>query len=134
MASTGCVSDTMLAVGDVSDSAFSNKKREYPAWVLLLGGALFAGPGTWLVATGALDDSRRPLLPWFAIAIGLLTLGYGAREWVRNGSPTARRTKSAEERRRDAENNRRIMRWHIWQLVLIVVVVMGLLTVLLLER
>ena len=107
----------------LSDSAASNRNREYPAWGYLLGGVLFIGFGVWILATGALEDSRQPLLPWFAIAAGLVTCGFGAREWARNGSPTRRRLKSDEERRRDELTNRRILGLSVARLALTVTVV-----------
>ena len=94
-------------MADDYDPAFSNRKREYPAWSFLLVGLLFGVGSAALILTGATDGWRRPYVPWFGAAFALLVVGQGVREWWRNGSPTARRVKSEEERAQDQEDEDR---------------------------
>ena len=65
----------------------------------------------WFVLAEVFEDSRRPYLPWLMIGVSLWVIAYGVREWTRNGSLTARRVKSVEERERDERANRRLLKW-----------------------
>ncbi|QWC84898.1 hypothetical protein KLP28_15310 [Nocardioidaceae bacterium] len=108
----------------VSESRWSNKQREYPAAVYLLLGAAFAAAGVSLLTAGYDPDTAKgESLPFIFLAVGLLVIFGGLREWRRTGSPLRRRVKSAEEIREDQARARSHRRAQYWRLALTVVVV-----------
>jgi hypothetical protein len=111
-------------MGDRQISA-SGDHRDFPAWAYLLLGVLFTGGGLWVLASAAMADSRRFLVPWFMVAVGLVAVGTGVREWSRNGSPTARRRPSAAELEQDARQADRARTWR-WVRVVGTLIVAGI--------
>jgi hypothetical protein len=112
-------------MGEEESSTPGDHHRDLPAWGYLLVGVLFTGAGVWLIASGAMADSRRLLVPWFMVAVGLVAVGAGVREWSRNGSATARRRRSAAELEQEARQADRARTWR-WVRVVGTLLVAGI--------